>query len=98
MKKIKNFQRYLIDNGLVFEINRRVLHPLGLSLVVDVAYDNRKNLAIVGLDQTDDAEGFLYDEETFKVGEDKYQNFLKKEGSQKVQLRQETLGFIFQEK
>lgn len=93
----KSYGKFLIDNGLVFEINRKVLHPLGLALIVDVDYKNKKKLVVTGIMETDDAEGFIYDQETFDVGKDKYNAYLKKHGMERLESRKEKLGFIEQE-
>jgi hypothetical protein len=97
MIDFKSYGKFLIDNGLVFEINRKVLHPLGLALIVDVDYKNKKKLIITGIMETDDSEGFLYDPETFNVGQDKYNMYLKKYGSERLKSRKDKLGFIEQE-
>ena len=52
MNRVKLFPRYLVDNGLIFEINRRVLHPLGLALVVDIDGKDRRKLSITDLFET----------------------------------------------
>jgi len=96
MKRIKGFARYMVDNGLLFEINRQVLHPLGLALVADVDYDNPKYLRLDGLYKTDDAEGVLYDPETFETNQKVYQTFLDKEGRGKLSNRKRILGYIIQ--
>lgn len=98
MAKIDSFPRFMLDNGLVFEINRKVLHPLGLAMVVDVDFKNRKKLAITALAQTDDPEGFVYDHESFEVGKDNYEKFLLKEGQDRLDARQAKYGFIEQDK
>jgi hypothetical protein len=96
MRRVKAFERMMLDNGLLFEINRKVLHPLGLALVIDLSYDNRKKLVISGLMETDDAEGFLFDEETFDLGKEKFDRFMKKIGQKKIDARLKTVGCIEQ--
>jgi hypothetical protein len=96
---VKQFQRFLVDNGLIFEINRKVLHPLGLAMVIDVDYKNRKQLSITALEETEDVEGFLYDPESLELGTDKYKRFLEKKGGQeRLDARQAKYGFIEQDK
>lgn len=36
MKRKYTTPKELLDSGIIFEINRRVLHPLGLALAVEV--------------------------------------------------------------
>jgi hypothetical protein len=94
---IKNFPKYMLDNGLLFEINRRVLHPLGLSMVIDLDWTNKKKLAITALVQTEDYEGCLFDEEAFEVGESNYAKYLRKEGG-RLEERKNKFGFVEQDK
>ena len=95
---MNNFVKFMVDNGLIFEINRRVLHPLGLAMIADIDRNNRKQLSIAALEETDDEEGFLYDGESFNVGRDKYQKFLDKKGGQeRLDARKAKYGFIEQE-
>jgi hypothetical protein len=96
VKRIKGFARYMVDNGLLFEINRKVLHPLGLALVADVDYDNPKYLRLDGLYKIDDPEGFQYDPETFDVNKETFQKFLDKEGNGRLASRKRILGYIIQ--
>lgn len=99
MEKIDGHVRYLVDNGLIFEINRKVLHPLGLALVVGVHPDNQKWLSIEGVYKVDedDKEGFVFDEETYRVGSEKFDHFLEREGQSMLDSRLETLGYVVQE-
>jgi hypothetical protein len=97
IKRVKAFERFLVDNGLLFEINRKVLHPLGLALIVDTSRDNRRRLAITGLAETDDEEGFLFDQETFEHGLDKLQKFMEKTGQIRIDNRMAKKGFVVQE-
>ena len=39
IKKIKESAEFLVDSGLLFEINRKILHPLGLAIEVVVEDD-----------------------------------------------------------
>lgn len=97
-ESIKNFPKFLVDNGLIFEVNRRVLHPLGLALVVDIDYNNRRKLAITALVETEDEDGFLYDEESFSIGKEKYEKYLDKVGRDRLDARRIKHGFIEQDK
>lgn len=95
---INKFPKYLIDNGLIFEINRKVLHPLGLAMVVDVDRNNKRQIAITALIETEDQEGFLYDEEGYNIGKEKYQRFLDKGGQERLNSRMAKYGFVEQDK
>jgi len=96
METISKFPKFMVDNGLIFEINRRVLHPLGMAMVVDIDRNNKRNLAITALFETEEQEGFLYDEEGYNVGKDKYQKFLDKSGQERLDYRLAKYGFIEQ--
>lgn len=98
MKRVENYVRFMVDSGLIFEINRQVLHPLGLAIVVNVHEENNKWLAIEGLYKVDseDKEGFLFDEETFNVGYEKYRRYLLKSGQKMLDSRNNILGYIIQ--
>ncbi len=45
---------YLIDHGVIFEINRQALHPRGLRLVAETETNRLRILS------TDDSGGFVY--------------------------------------
>ena len=100
MSAIKSFPRFLVDNGLIFEINRKVLHPLGLAMIVDVDSKGRggtRKLAITALVETEDPEGWLYDKDGFEVGLQNFEAFLEKVGQERLEARKEKYGFIIQE-
>lgn len=86
----------LVDDGLLFEINRQVLHPLGMALAVVVDSSNQSTPESVVLLETDDAEGVLFDESNFIDGASKFSNYFKKAGEDRVSKRYETLGYIRQ--
>lgn len=92
---IKAVGQYLIDNGLLFEINRAVLHPLGLALAVQVSSDNE----IVGMElrKTNDLDGLIYDEETLKECTLKRDAFMEREGHLRLNQRAKSLGYIIQD-
>lgn len=98
MDAIDKFPKFMVDNGLIFEINRKVLHPLGLAMIVDVDRNNKRKLAITALVVTEDQDGFLYDEEGYNVGMEKLQKFLNKEGQARLDARLAKYGFVEQDK
>lgn len=97
MKSINNFTRYLVDNGLLFEINRKVLHPLGLSLEADVDPNNRKKIILNKLVDSEDDEGFVFSEEAFEVNMAVLNSYMSREGNKKIEKRKEILGYVIQE-
>ena len=95
--------KFLRDNGLLFEINRKVLHPLGLALEVVCERDeqtgeSKEVLGFGGLwDCRDDPEGVLFGSETFADGFGKYEKYMVETGGKNTKKRLETLGFLEQE-
>jgi hypothetical protein len=85
---IKEFR----EMGLLVELNRTFLHPLGLALEVKVNDDGTEILGGIW-DYRDDPEGMLYSEKHFPYEKiKKAQEFIK----QKHEQRLKTLGFIYQ--
>ena len=99
MKRIKNEAKILIDNGLLFEINRLVLHKFGYVLVVDTSLTDRRKVVISGLFEPDEDsdEGWLFDPESWEDGKKKYENFLEDGGQDKLDARKNSIGFEVQE-
>ena len=97
MEYVRNFSRFLLDNGLIFEINRKVLHPIGLAFIIDMDEDNEKK-AVLSLIAVDDEDGILFGEESLDEGYKKYNKFLRDGGQERLNCRQKTNGFIVQEK
>jgi hypothetical protein len=81
---------FLLDSGLLFEINRRVLHPLGLALEVS---DDR----ISGIwDCRSDPEGIYFDDETFEAGVRKLKAYMNERGTKAIVTRTACLGYKVQ--
>lgn len=86
---IKEFR----ESGLLAELNRTFLHPLGLALEVSVENDGTEKLGGIW-DYRDDPEGMLYSKEHFPTEKiKKAQEFIK----QKHELRMKVLGFVYQD-
>ena len=66
--------KFLLDTGLLFEINRDILHPLGLALAVQVPgvgdppTDPKTERMTCFLQVDDDPEGMSFSEEALKDG------------------------------
>jgi hypothetical protein len=94
--KIKNIAEFLLDSGLLFEINRNVLHPFGLAL--EVIIDDEDKITFGNIwDCRDDPEGLVYDDDAFVVGKNKFEKFMKEFGEARLSSRKRRLGFIVQE-
>jgi hypothetical protein len=87
--------KFLLDSGLLFEINRRVLHPLGLALEVVVEDDGTAKLGQLW-DCRTDPEGILYTDEAFAEGYAKLLEYLGTTGLANIKSRYEKLGFLVQ--
>lgn len=86
---IKEFR----EMGLLAELNRVFLHPLGLALEISVEDDGTEKLGGIW-DYRDDPEGMLYSKEYFPTEKiKKAQEFIK----QKHEQRQKVLGFVYQD-
>ena len=51
MNKIKETAEFLSDNGLLFEINRKVLHPLGLAMEIYIDDDDKINFILEDIEE-----------------------------------------------
>lgn len=89
--------KFLVDSGLLFEINRTILHPLGLALEVVLEEDGTMKVGDLW-DYRNDPEGMLYDAESFRDGMAKLETFMKEFGTAKLEQRKRELGFVVQER
>jgi hypothetical protein len=96
VKFVKNPFQFLVDTGLLFEINRRVLHPYGLALAI-APKDNEEEGTFSLWDCRDDAEGILFAPEAFTNGQVKLEKFLQEQGNALLERRKNEIGFIVQE-
>lgn len=89
---------YLLRSGLLFEINRRVLHPFGLamSLEVDTETDKPTKYFNVKLwDGTEDPEGIVFTDDMLEAGHTKFQTF-KNVHKKRLAARLIALGYLIQ--
>jgi len=92
--KIDNPVEFLRENGILFEINRQVLHPLGLA--VDVRLDDSGGIAEVELtDNRDHPDAICFSAEEFNDGRSRYGDYLAARGRQNIQKRRR-LGMVVQ--
>lgn len=86
--------KFLSDSGLLFEINRRVLHPFGYALALQWNdEDTSGEPGGVLLYKTDHTTGVVFSPETFRNGESKFAKFLEEVGNSKLTERSARLGF-----
>jgi hypothetical protein len=96
--------KLLFDTGLLFEINRRILHPFGLAM--EILYDDQGGAlseedAVITMSQNiwdyrNDPEGVLYEPVELITGSEKFKRFLDTFGAAKLKKRAELLGFTIQ--
>lgn len=96
IKRIHNAGQFLLDTGLLWEINRRVLHPLGLAMEVTIQPDGRMTIDSLW-DCRDDPEGLVYDPDTFRAGQARFQATMEAWGNEKLAERAVRLGYLVQE-
>ena len=91
--------RWFIESGLLCEVNRRILHPVGLALEVGLPDDDADGrVALAMWDYRDDPEGVAYSDDLIAPGgfvEQRgraYQNLLKS----RAPARRAALGFLVQ--
>lgn len=82
--------------GLLFEINRLVLHPLGLALAVEIDDNGNETFSSKVWDYRDDPEGIIFEEETFNQGHTKLLTTMDLWGTEKHNSRFEQLGYVYQ--
>jgi hypothetical protein len=87
----------LQDSGLIFEINRQILNPLGMMLEVRRDASNVSNpVDTLVLYESPDSEGILFTPESFSDGVSRFNLYMKKEGEARVMSRMKTTGFLRQ--
>jgi len=95
--KIKNTPEFLLETGLLFEINRKILHPFGLALEIVIDDDTKKITFGPIWDYRDDPEGIIFEEDSFNVGREKINKFMSDFGDERLKTRFELLGYTIQE-
>jgi len=98
-KEIESPEQYLLDTGLLFQINRTLLHPLGLSLYVldeeTPFYQDSPKIQKIRLVATDNPNGFVFGESELIELHDRFNTFITSQHD-RVMGRAEKLGFIMQ--
>ena len=92
--KIENPVEFLRDSGILFEINRQVLHPLGLQM--DFVRDDEG--AVTGIDLEDNRSNpdpICFSAEDFNEGRSRYEDYLAEKGRENIQKRRRA-GMVIQ--
>jgi hypothetical protein len=92
---VENPGKFLVDTGLLFEINRKILHPLGLALAVILGEDS-KTVEFSVWDLRTDPEGIIFSKESFEQGIEKLAKYMEERGSNAIDARRKSLGYVVQ--
>lgn len=85
--------RLLIDSGLLFQANRMVFMPFGLSLCYETV-DGKTNLFVK--DMRAEPEKAVFSKEVLASGSEKYERFTLDEGFALMRQRERKLGYTTQ--
>jgi hypothetical protein len=86
----------LVQWGLLFEINRSVLHPFGLALAVELTEDGEMIFSNDIWDCREITEGLAYEKETYLAGNKKFMDFLEEQGYELLSKRVQALNYLEQ--
>ncbi len=86
MKKIDQPVDFLIGKGLLFEMNRQVLHPLGLELRLE-AVPGGTETSIQLWDNRDNPGLLVFSPEQYQQGRSAYEAYISERGRQNIQKR-----------
>jgi hypothetical protein len=86
--------QFLIDSGLLFEINRTVLHPLGLALTVKK--DEQGKQALTVKDSRAAPEQLVFSKELRDACKVKLSKFMAEFGNKQIDKRTKALGWACQ--
>jgi hypothetical protein len=89
-RTIDNPGQYMLDNGMVFELNRVFFHPIGYSLTVNS--DGEISLH----DFSDVPDTVTFPPDVFPKAKAKWKRYWKEEGAKAHHLRTRLLGFDVQ--
>jgi len=95
---VKNPVGFLRSSGLLFELNRRVLHPFGVALAVETDeadMENSVSFTAQLVDARDDPDGFLFAPETYDSGWLRFRRFTMSQAD-RLARRIKTLGWLEQ--
>lgn len=103
IKYVQDPVKLLLDSGLLFEINRRILHPFGLALAIECpTTDEEKEAAAKTTsvqasiwDCRDDPEGITFDMDGLIDGENKLAGTVL-QNQARLEKRRELLGYVIQ--
>lgn len=87
--------QFLLDSGLLFQINNQLLHPIGLALSFRKVDDGFEFNGII--DDRKNPHKMVFDDEMLKNGFEKINKFMEEEGEKIIEKRLDKLGYLVQE-
>jgi len=85
---------FLEENGILFEMNRQVLHPLGFELRFQLGDDGGLR-GIELVDNRASAQPIFFSTEAFDQGRQKYETYMQEHGRRNIQKRRQ-IGMVIQ--
>lgn len=83
--------KFLLDSGLLYMINKEVLHPVGLALVAKQKQDGTLSLGIK--DSRSEPHLLAYNKVDYGKAQDKFRKFMKEFGNGQLDKRRKHLGW-----
>jgi len=86
-KLVKNPAEFLVESGLLFQINRFILHPFGLALCLEMPQGEGDSFKATIWDDRGDPLGWIFDEPLLQEGVAKFRKFMADFGLKKLWQR-----------
>ena len=93
-KRIEMPADFLVDNGILFEMNRQVLHPLGLQLEIEAGADGEM-CSLTIIDNRAVPTPIYFGSEEFESGRERYEAYMAEHGRRNMQKRRQ-IGMVIQ--
>jgi hypothetical protein len=94
---VANPSTFLVESGLLFELNRRVLHPLGLAIEITLPEEPGNESGEIRLwDCRKDPEGIIFSDAGFADGLAKFTQYMNSQGTRQLVSRRACIGFRVQ--
>jgi len=86
LPKVEKPAAFLVKNGILFEINRQVLHPLGMEIAL-TCDEGGELVRLEIFDNRDDPSPIHFPSDAFEEGRQKYERYMAEHGRRNVQKR-----------
>jgi hypothetical protein len=94
LPRIDKPAHFLKDQGILFEINRQVLHPLGLELAL-TCDDDGELVRLEILDNRSVEGPIFFPADAFEEGRQKFEQYMDEHGRRNIQKRRQ-MGMVIQ--